>query len=739
MKTLFKLLLVVCLSGVLSSCAGQPVGDDGEFATDDGGGDLAATDDSSDEESGDESASGGDETVDSGDDLDSLDKDLEKEQKMAEGNDGLNEEDPLAEESKKDKITDDPQIQAEPEVKTVEKKDEEPPPAIAEEKQDLLLDIPPEEAAPAPALTSTAPEPRAAVDNSAKNEITNIKFEGNEGGGSIVIEGSQPLDFTTRMNSQGNQYVIEVNNAHLPDKLKRPYITKDFPSSVGSIDAYQSPGGDSVKIVVQLREGASEPTSHTEGSSIIVVPPGALAEEVKTASADTPADVFSKDGGGILSSRNLEQFLSGNMKYYGKKISLEVRDIEVRNAINLIAEESGANLIMSEGVSGNLALKLKNVPWDQALVLILKAKKLGYTRQGNVLRISPMAEIKQEEEEAMKLVESRRKIEPLKVQMIPINYAKISDLQSQIKMVITERGNIVADSRTNSLILTETEEILERAKKIISSLDIAPAQVLIEGKLVEARESFNKRLGIQWDVAGTSVSLGDGPNGPINMTPKLNVRPGSVSGGSLGFNLSLGTLDILGDLNAVLTLEEQEENVRVISSPRIVTLHNEEADITQSAMIPVVVAENKKDGAKTYKDLELKMDLKVTPEIANNGVVQMKVDISRQFLGAIRSDGTAGSHTRTAKTKVMVKSGQTAVIGGIYQNDTSQLENGVPFLKDIPILGVLFRDSNFHKDKTELLLFLTPRILSQAGSPLLSHDVGASSEEDSSEPDLKVE
>ena len=480
-----------------------------------------------------------------------------------------------------------------------------------------------------------------------------------------------------------------------------------------------------------MREGEGEPTSQSDGNTIIIIPPSAIHDAAKVVNSENQSDVFATEGpsGGILSSKNLEQFLSGNMKYYGKKISIEMRDIEVRNAINLIAEESGANLIMSEGVTGNLALKLRSVPWDQALVLILKAKKLGYTRQGNVLRISPMTEIKQEEEDAMKLVDTRRKIEPLKVQMIPINYAKISDLQGQIKTVITDRGNIVADSRTNSLIITETEEFLDRAKKIISSLDVAPAQVLIEGKLVEARESFNKRLGIHWDVSGAPISLGNGPNGPINMTPNLNIRPGKLTGGSLGFNLSLGTLDILGDLNAVLALEEEEENVRVISSPRIVTLHNEEASITQTATVPVVVSENTKDGAKTYKDLDLKMDLKVVPEIANNGVVQLKVDISRQFLGAIRSDGSAGSHTRSAKTKVMVKSGQTAVIGGIYQNDSSQLDSGVPFLKDIPFIGFFFRNGNFHKDKTELLLFLTPRILSQAGSTMVSQDVGSPSSE----------
>jgi type IV pilus assembly protein PilQ len=748
MKKSVKFIMMMALCGTLLSCAGQPVGEEGEFAGEDEsvnltdeGGETADSGDGFDDSAAEATEpTESTDTADTGDDLESLDQDLEKEQKVAEGNSSGTEEDPLAEEIKKDGETADPQAQAQAEPK-IEENGTSPDVVAAEETKDPLLDVPPIDSAPVISDSNTVPPtpepppPAPTERQAAANQITNIKFEGSEGGGSIVIEGRQPLDFTSRLNTQSNQYVIEIKDAQLPEHLKRPFITKDFPSSVGSIDAYQTPGSNTVRVVVQLRVGASEPTTHAEGSSIIVIPPGAVSvsSTENLAASDSGAGGAPGEGlqGGILSSKNLEQFLSGNMKYYGKKISIEVKDIEVRNAINLIAEESGANLIMSEGVTGNLAIKLKNVPWDQALVLILKAKKLGYTRQGNVLRISPMSEIKQEEEDALKLVESRRKIEPLKVQMIPINYAKIIDLQGQIKSVITERGNIVADGRTNSLILTETEEVLERAKKIISSLDIAPAQVLIEGKLVEARESFNKRVGIHWDVSGAPINLGDGTNGPTNLTPNLSIKPGSISGGSLGFNLSLGTLDILGDLNAVLALEEQEENVRVISSPRIVTLHNEEANITQTATVPVVASQNKKEGSVTYKDLNLRMDLKVTPEIASNGVVQMKVDISREFLGAIRDDGSAGSHQRTAKTKVLVKSGQTAVIGGIYQNDSSQMESGVPFLKDIPVLGFLFRNGNFHKDKTELLLFLTPRILSQAGSPVMAQEISPPSPEES--------
>ncbi len=731
MKNVLKFFTLLVFVGNLLSCAGQPLDDNSAKESEEVA--KNASDSGLIDESGANSTESSSDTESSqankkNEELDSLDQDLAKEQKSAGDGDPLLEEDPLISEAKKDQSSDSPQedhlVTQEPQPIVAEKQAESAP-TQAEESNEPLLDEPLKDAVPSVTSSPPSQDPQTFSDASTgvmKNEINNIRFQGNEGGGSILIESNQSLEFTGHFNPQTKQYVVEIRNAHLPEQLKRPFITKDFQTLVGSIDAYQAPGSDTVKVVVQMREGAGEPTAHSEDGSIIITPSGVQSSDTSSvASQDSEVnDVFSDDGkkgGSILSSTNLEQFLSGNLKYSGKKISIEVKDIEVRNAINLIAEESGANLVMSEAVSGNIALKLRNVPWDQALVLILKAKKLGYTRQGNVLRISPISEIKQEEEDAIKLAESRKTVEPLKVQLIPINYAKITDLKDQIEKVLSGRGKIVADVRSNSLIITETEEVLDRAKKIISSLDIAPAQVLIEGKIVEARDVFTKKIGVNWYLNGQSLPA----MGNANLTPNLNIRPGVVSSGSssLGFGLTLGTIDMLGDLNAVLALEEQEENVKVISSPRIVTLHNVEATITQTSTIAVLASEATDLATKVtnrnYRDLTMKMELKVTPEVANNGIVQMQVDIVREFPGAPRDNGGANSNARSAKTKVMVKSGQTAVIGGIFQNDATEIETGVPFLKDIPFLGALFRGKNYTKNKTELLLFLTPRVLSQAG------------------------
>lgn len=619
-----------------------------------------------------------------------------------------------------------------------------------QDKQNTNLEAQNDSISPvAPSAPNAPSAPSSAIGSAGESsgQIKNIRFEGNDAGGTVVVEGNQPLVFTSRFNDQTKQFVIEVTNVNLPNALKRPYVTKDFQGNVGSIDAYQSPGSDTARIVVQLKDGATEPTIQQEGNNILIVSGGAagggagnVAQNANGENGDAgqgdansnPNDDSSFiNNKGILSSANLQQFLSSNMKFYGKKISLEMKDISVREAINLIAEESGANLIMTESVSGNLSLKLRQVPWDQALIMVLRAKKLGYTRQGNILRITELTDIRKEEDDALKFAESKRKVDPLIVQLIPINYAKIDDLKGQVSTILSERGKAVADNRTNALIVTDTEDVLERVKKMVAGLDIAPAQVLIEGKIVEARESFEKKIGIQWDLFGQDVALGSNKNGPSNMTPTLTVHPGINQGSSLGFNLRIGNIDLLGDLSTMLALEEREDNVKVISSPRIVTLHNEQATISQSSQIPIIEGSGagttgsvfgaaQRTRNVTFKNIT--MNLSVTPHVANNGNVILTVDMKREFPGAVTDEasGAAPIHSRDAKTKVMVKNGQTAVIGGIYQNDARNGESGVPYLKDIPILGYLFRSENHSKDKTELLLFLTPRILSQTGSTQVS-------------------
>lgn len=570
----------------------------------------------------------------------------------------------------------------------------------------------------APSIAEGSPEeaPKTA-------KIKNIKYKANDNGGTLVIEADEPLDFETRKNEDTNQFIVEIPNAELPSKLKRPFNTKDMKGGIGSVDAYQNKGSTTARIVIQLRPGTPEPTVQPEGKSLLVVQSGGaetsrektdlVGESTGEPSDSVPGDEPQSE---ILSSASLQEFMSGNTQFYGKKISLEVSEMDVKEVFKLISEESGINLVLSDDVKGTVSLKLRQVPWDQALVVIMKARKLGYTRAGNVLRIAPLADIKAEEDDSLKLQAARKAQVALKVRMLPVSYAKIDELINQIKPFLSERGKAVGDARTSAIVVSDLDENLERVAKLVSSIDIPPPQVLIEGKVVEATDQFQRQLGINWSASGQPGILGRSSNKPIRAQSSISISPGSgAATGALTF--SLGTLDILGDLTATLSLFEQQSAVKVLSSPRIVTLHNEPAEITQTTDIPLLketIANGTTTRSVDFKSVKLKLG--VTPQITNDASVIMTVDVNRDFLGGVEEQTTQSRaiNTRTAKTKVMVRNGQTAVIGGIYQSDQNQSEARVPWAADIPVLGWLFKNRNSFQTKNELLIFLTPRILGQA-------------------------
>ncbi len=583
-----------------------------------------------------------------------------------------------------------------------------------------------ESVAPEQPVAAEAPRVSEEVASEKPVEITDLKYKANDSGGTVIVEANGVVNYTTRVNHDLKQYIVEIPNTILPRKLKRTLNTKDIKGAVGAVDAYQSPGSKTSRIVVQMREGFAEPVVQQEGNTLLIVTsPSAAGEGNEVASqtsnkgeSEVNVDLNSNK---ILASQSLEDFLSGNTKFYGRKISIEVGNIDVRDALRFITEESGVNMVITDEVKGNISLKLREVPWDQALVVIMKARRLGYSRQGNVLRIVPLEELRKEEDEATKLALARKVIEPLKVRAFNISYAKVDELDKKIKDFLTERGKVVGDVRTSTIVVTDVEESLNRIMKLIQGLDSAPPQVLIEGKIVEALDSFQRTVGVQWGLSGADIQIGNGAKGPINLHPNLGVGQATATPGGLGFGLSVGTLDIFGDLTASLALFEKEEKVKVLSSPRIVTLSNEKADISQTNELPVKTLTPQPNGppliAYQFKPLTLKLE--VTPQVTGDGTVIMKVSVTRQIKGAAVSttDDTFSVNSREANTRVIVKNGQTAVIGGIYRSDVTEGITGVPWLKDIPVLGYLFKGTSTDRQRSELLIFLTPRILAQAEGP----------------------
>lgn len=436
---------------------------------------------------------------------------------------------------------------------------------------------------------------------------------------------------------------------------------------------------------------------------------------------------------GIMSSDDLEEFLISNNKFYGKKISIETNKMDMRDALKFISEESGVNIIIDETVAGNVSMKLRNVPWDQALILLLKSKKLGFKRQGSVLRIGKVEEFKQEEREAIEMKEARRARSPFVVKRFFIGYADVKDLEGKIKTyldalagvqgsgstaataatgVTSTRsagaakkdniGTVIADSRSNSLIVTDTEENMLKITKLIEALDTQPQQVLIEGKVVEAKEEFTRGLGVNWTTVATPTTTN---SARIGINPALDAGSVVFDGG-----FTWGSLDVLGSLTARLALGEREDRVRVLSSPRIAVLSNAKATISQTAgfLIPKTVVTANGASTTTNEVVPVGVILDVTPLVSNEGTVSLNLNITRSFVA--RVDAKAPDE-RKASTQVIVKSGQTAVIGGIFESTNTIGKSGVPGFREIPILGTLFQAESETKSKNELVIFVTPTIL----------------------------
>lgn len=609
---------------------------------------------------------------------------------------------------------------------------------------------PTEEAAPLPEESTGDSAAGGFAESSAGgsggNEITDIKFMANQAGGTVVIETSSTAKYRTRQNPESNQFVIEIAGANLPKRLKRPYIMKEFQGEFAAINAYQNPGSSTARVVVQMRN-PGKALVQQEGNSILVLPPtqenmaafvddaqpgevaeqeemkAAVEEEDKTPSYDVAKAEHDEK---VLGSRTLDEFLTGNNRFYGRNLSIQTKDADVRDALNFIAEYSGVNMIISDDVGGSISLKLRDVPWDQALVTIMRAKRLGYIRQGNVIRISTLGTLQAEADSARAIIQSQKSLIPIRVKVIPVSYAVVEDLARQLTPFLSEgRGKIAGDNRTSSLIVTDTDEVINRVARLVKSLDIPPMQVMIEGKIVEAQEQFQRTIGVNWGFDGETMTLSDtgGANGgPLDLRTTFSVNPvgrDSLRGNPFALNLSVGRLDFLGELSAVLSLAETENVAKVLSSPRIVTLNKQPAEITQESQVLTksTVVDQTGSSKTQIERTPVALNLKVTPQITAVGSVILDVDVKRQFAGGVVDTASLARaiNTRQAKTKVLVDNGQTAVIGGVYQSDNTQSDTGVPVLKDLPVVGWLFKARGRDYQKNELLIFLTPRIISFGG------------------------
>jgi type IV pilus assembly protein PilQ len=519
-------------------------------------------------------------------------------------------------------------------------------------------------------------------------------------------------------------------------------VVLDAASELPKVDVKRISGGLAVvpaPTSVHPERSASAAGAESKGEPhVVTTPPAAESRDeapVRAETARAAAAGFTTEAPSLALSGAPQR-----REYQGRRITLDFHDIDIRNLLRLIADVSKKNVIVADNVSGKVTVALRNVPWDQALDLVLKAKGLDKEEMGNVIRIAKIEDIANEQRARAEAEKARAPLIPLKVRLIPVNFARAGDVQARVKEVLTERGTASVDERTNVIIVKDTQEALARAEGLVRNLDTEIPQVRIESRIVEASSNFNKAIGVQWggnasfspatgnptglffpNVANTAGASGGGPTTGTSANPNYAVNlPAAIgqgSGGGLGF--TFGSAGGAFNLNLRLSALENSGVVKTISAPSVSTIDNKEATIGQGISIPF--SQVSASGVNTVF-IEAKLELKVTPHISSDGSILMKIKVTNnspnpQLTGA---NGQPSISKREAETEALVHDGDTTVIGGIYTRQTSSRVSEVPLFGKIPILGYFFRTKADQDDHTELLIFITPRILNRQATPVAS-------------------
>ncbi len=540
------------------------------------------------------------------------------------------------------------------------------------------------------------------------HSIRDINFRrGRLGEGRIVInlsDSSTGID----IRQQGQSLIVEMLKTQLPDALRKRYDVVDFATPVQSVSAFTQ--GENVRIVIEPK-GLWEHNAYQTDNQFVV--------EVKPIQVDPSKLVQGSRGG-----------------FSGEKLSLNFQNVEVRSVLNVIADFTDLNIITSDTVGGNLTLRLKDVPWDQALDIILQTRGLDMRKNGNIIWIAPRDELATKEKLNLESLQQIGELEPLRTESFQLNYAKAADVAKLVsdatQRILSKRGSAVIDARTNTVFIQDVPTRLEDVRKLIGQVDIPVQQVLIEARIVEANDSFSKNLGVRFGYSNSKVAgsrvLGDtdsrfqfGPTvTPVSGTGAtasgnfVNLPASGVGGFNPGqFSLSLFNSSFTRFLNLELTALEADGKGKIISSPRVLTANNVEAIIEQGTEIPFQQATS--SGATSVSFRRAVLALKVKPQITPDGNIIMALDVNKDAVGDVLS-GAITINTKHVKTEVLVENGGTVVIGGIYTQDINNNTTKVPLFGDLPVVGNLFRSTSRRDNKTELLIFITPRLAQPSGA-----------------------
>jgi len=566
-------------------------------------------------------------------------------------------------------------------------------------------------AAAAPVRAGSGVTPATATERA----IRTIDFRrGSDGTGRVIVQLTDPRT-PVNVRQEGNQVVVDFAGTLMPKNLMRRYDVMDFATPVQTVDAVRVDG--SSRLVISAQGDFEQLAYQSDNQYTIEIKPS-------------------------LKRANAEE----KKEYTGERLTLNFQDIDVRSVLQLLADTSGQNIVVSDSVTGNLTLRLQNVPWDQALDIVLRTKGLDKRRQDNVIIIGPTEELANREKAELAAHREVQELSPVHSEFLQVNYAKVADLAKLIKStggketMLSARGTLSIDDRTNTLLVQDTSERLADIRRLVQTLDVPVRQVLIEARIVVVSDTFERDLGAKLGISTSgsaganlfSVSGGATASDSIVQTATTGVSsttalasaplanryqvnlPATNVNGSIGVSLLSGSHLIDLELSAA----ENEGKSETISSPRVITANQKQAVILQGTEIPY--QESASSGATTTQFKNAVLSLKVTPLITPDNRVVLDIDVSDDTVGAQVTSATGGSvpsiDTRQIQTQVLVNDGQTVVLGGILETTKSKSADKVPFLADIPVLGNLFKSTININNKTELLIFITPKILREGSN-----------------------
>jgi len=561
---------------------------------------------------------------------------------------------------------------------------------------------------------------------SGSRSITSVDFRRTrDGGGRVIVNLTDP-GTPVDIRQEGGRVVAVFKDTGLPAELMRRLDVMDFATPVSTVDTLRT--NLDTRIVISADGKFEQLAYQSDNEFSIEINP--VADEISEGSS----------------------LFSESKEYEGQRLTLNFQDIETRAVLQLLAETSGRNIVVSDTVQGNVTLRLRNVPWDQALDIVMTTKGLDMRQNGNVIMVAPAEEIAARETADLEARNAISVLEPMYSEFLQVNYAKASDLANLINAessgnaMLSERGSIAVDDRTNTLLVQDTAERLQDIRRMVRTLDVPIKQVLIESRIVVVNDDFSRDLGVRLGLTayhesgtGEGATVVSGTGGGTDtmidsiidnlgttgqVTPvevpalgdryNVNVPIADAAG---RFSLAVLERDYLVDLE--LTALEAEGRGEIVSTPRVITANQKEARIEQGVEIPY--QQSASSGATTVQFKKAVLSLEVTPQITPDNNIIMDLRVHKDSVGEVISTGGLGGtvpsiDTRAVETQVLVEDGQTVVLGGIYETERRETINKVPFLGDIPVVGFFFRSKEMRNDKSELLIFVTPRILEEGST-----------------------